>query len=254
MGVTNGEPTAQISLYTANSSTALLCKEIVIDNGEIKKLPFHGLCDGKIETLSASLSSLESMFQKGLGRNQALGNGIRKPEFTDIPFITTKNKVKAGESIARTKDFIEYSKDPAFCLLDSDNNDFTLQETRSNLLKIMPELENVGMLLVSSSSAGIHKSEESPPEERKSSCHIYIIVECGERIPDLGKFIEYRAWAHGFGHIKFSSTGAMLKRHLFDDAVYSPERLIYEAPPILGTGISQLPREIIHIQGGMLQC
>jgi hypothetical protein len=251
--IENSEPTAKMSLITNNSG--LLCKEISIDsNGSIAKAANGVLFDGQVETIEVSLPDLKLLFTNGLSSSQALCNGTRKQEYSEISNITVKSQVVLGQSIARTTDFFEHSKLPAFLVLDCDVKDFTILENHSNLVKMMPEFKDIGMLFVSSSSSGIYKTDEQPPEDRKSSCHIYIILERGTCIPAIGKLIEYRAWTHGFGYIKLSSTGAMLKRHLFDDAVYSPERLIYEAPPILGEGVSQLPREIVHVQGGMFQC
>jgi hypothetical protein len=257
-------PTADITVF--RNEKGKLCKEFSINaEGEITKTPLGDMYQGFIETKKLSLLDLKEFIESlsdpsTISRHsKAFGLGVRKPEFANITKLTTDAFVK----ISRTKDkenkagFFEFNDQPAFMLLDYDDyKRFKLSplEVHAKLIEIIPEFKGCGALIVPSSSAGIYKANELPPDEIKSSCHIYMIVERGSCIPDLGKFIEYRAWSNNCGYIKNDVRGGQHRHHLFDAAVFSPERLVFEAPPILKDDLKQVPRKLIYIEGGLVQC
>lgn len=246
------ESHANISVISSNSG--YLCKEYFSDNGTLSKETHGNLYSGSIETRELSLPELKDTIE-GLNQKQALCIGSRKPEFEGISKLTTLAKVVTGQSIARSKDYLEFNDKPAFMLFDYDDKELSPIELHAKFISIMPEFENVGMLLVpSSSSAGVHLSSDTPPPVIKSGCHIYITVKRGADIPKIGALVKHRAWLAGLGYIKISKCGSQLERYIFDDAVYSPERLIFDAPPILNKGVEQVARELILIEGGAVQC
>jgi putative DNA primase/helicase len=110
------------------------------------------------------------------------------------------------------------------------------------------------MLIVPSSSSNIYKIDEERPRNinKYKRLHVYITIDDGTKINDLFDRLEYVSWRNGLGYHKISSNGAMLKRHLFDSAVASPERLIYESQPLLGEGLKQVDREFHHFNGGII--
>lgn len=247
--MTNNVPTAKLCVIT--STREHLCKEFFIDeNRQIDKKSHGVMSEGSIESFDLNLTELKRAI-KSLNNEEALCIGSRKPEFEAISSLTTSSKVVDGETIARSKNYFEFNDAPAFMVLDYDEKDLTPSELHRKLLELVPEFEGVGMLIVPSSSAGVYFSRDTQPTEIKSSCHIYMIAEKGSCIPEIGEFIKYRAWEAGLGFIKISKAGSVLERHIFDDAVYSPERLVFDAPPLLGKGLSQVPRQIIQIEGGM---
>ena len=251
--------TAHISLFT--NTGGYLCKEFGIDiEGNIAKLSHGNLYQGNVETLRLSLLGLKETIE-GLRNNQAFGLGVRKPEYEHLTQINTTAKIVPSYSIARTKDkkdgtigFFEFNDQPAFMLLDYDDKELSPLEVHAKLLEIIPEFTGCGALIVPSSSAGIYRSTEQPRAEIKASCHIYMIVERGACIPDIAKFIEYRAWLNDCGRIDLDVRGYEHKNHLFDKAVFSPERLVFEAPPILKDDLKQSPRTITYIRGGVIKC
>ena len=244
-------PTATLSIITSNKGN--LCKEFSLDaDNAISKLTHGNLYDGSIKTVELTLSELKSTIET-LPNKQALCIGTRKPEFEQIAKLTIDKKVVAGESIARSKNFLELKPQPALMFIDYDDKELTPTELHRTLLEIVPELVGVGFLLVPSSSAGVYRASEPAPAVTKAGCHIYSIIDNGEAIPIIGEFIKCRAWLADHGKIEVSASGAMLERHLFDDAVYSPERLIFDAPPLLNSDLAQVPRELIEITGGMIQ-
>jgi hypothetical protein len=81
----------------------------------------------------------------------------------------------------------------------------------------------------------------------------YVAVNGGSKIPELGKTLAARCWLTGHGRFDISKSGTLLSRSLVDEAVFSPERLIFEAQPALGPGLQQLPRVSSYWPGGVLR-
>jgi len=78
------------------------------------------------------------------------------------------------------------------------------------------------------------------PKSNKRGYHVYVGgIEDGSDINRYGKAFAKWCWFYGLGHIQVSKSGSMLERQLIDDAVFSPERLIFEAKPTLGEGLAK---------------
>jgi hypothetical protein len=115
----------------------------------------------------------------------------------------------------------------------------------------VPGFRKVGYIGRASSSSGVHATDQKPriPER----FHIYCIFEGGD-LTALKRYLEVKLWNEGYGYIEFARNGALLERTLIDLAVLSPERLIYEAAPILGAGLSREPSPWKEGKGGPIDC
>jgi hypothetical protein len=71
--------------------------------------------------------------------------------------------------------------------------------------------------------------------------HFYVLVKNGECVPHLLKLIHHRLWAAGLGFFMISKAGGLLERSLVDVSVGSPERLIFEAAPIVEPPLTRSP-------------
>jgi hypothetical protein len=58
----------------------------------------------------------------------------------------------------------------------------------------------------------------------------------------------------GLGWFLVGDAGQLLERSIVDTAVWKPERLVFEADPILDPGFSQGPRPAMVHEGGLLAC
>jgi hypothetical protein len=61
-----------------------------------------------------------------------------------------------------------------------------------------------------------------------------------------------RLWLEGWGWGLVSAAGSFLERALVDRAVASPERLVFEAPPIIEPPLEQAPRPAVAHEGNIL--
>jgi hypothetical protein len=103
----------------------------------------------------------------------------------------------------------------------------------------VPELKTAPRFIRSSSSAGIvlPNGDLRPV----SGLHVYVLVKKGENIPRLIRMIHDRLWAAGLGFFVISKAGGLLERSLVDISVGSPERLIFEAEPIVQPPLTRSP-------------
>lgn len=249
--------TSTKSVIINGESKLLLGKEFNLVDGEIQKISNGVLIAGRVETISTPLDllSIEEVIDS-LSETQALGWGYNQ---TDCNYVFSSNhQARHSEisSVTRSKENFKYLPSPSVAMIDYDGNAdgsyFTAHELYDIKLKLLPELKGVADLMLGSASRGIYKTDGEIPTESKGGIHSYIIVDDGTRIPILGERLKYAAWKAGYGYHSISKNGSLLARHLFDDAVYTPERLDFIAKPKIGEGISQLPRERFYVNGGIL--
>lgn len=109
----------------------------------------------------------------------------------------------------------------------------------SAMEKVWPELKNACRVFKPSSSSGVYRLIDAPPE-KYDGFHLYVLVEDQRISPQILKVLEARAWAQGLGWIKVSQSGSLLVRSIFDTAVGAPERLVFAGPPELRQGVGRV--------------
>jgi len=143
-------------------------------------------------------------------------------------------------AITKSKEYFKFQNDRSIMMLDFDYHPIfeesgcfvKFKTIRNFLCNVIPEFADTEILIVPSSSSGIHRKGEAATNFN-GGMHIYFCIDDGTKIPMVGEYIKYRFWENNFGYHKISDNCSLLSRHLFDDSIYSPERLIFEAKPIL---------------------
>ena len=233
----------KITIFTSESGT--LNKSIFLDG---RKTSNALLYKGKF--ISKDIYNLKFLQKeiKKLKSNQAIGLGVNKN--ADMGIITSRNH---DPQTARSKENFMWNKDLNIILLDYDYFDGlkeinTLQEFRNTLINIDPIFMQCEMLIVPSSSSRIFK--DGSLFSNSKGMHCYIIAR-----GDVDKFKDnlwYSCWAKGCGAIKFAADGSVLPRTIFDKAVFSPERLLFETSPNLENGLVQDKLKPLYFDGGIL--
>lgn len=208
------------------------------DSGKLKKSSSVNPYAGNFKAVS--IDSLEQLAD-GLTRlnaKQSLVLGTIKD--------TTGKILNAGESIglctkgkesqkqiSKTLDFISYTDAAGFMLVDIDQAGHY-----TDFLKLFPEIK--AAVIKPSSSSFVFDSNGNEVIGAKG-WHIFIPVANQSQIPAIAELLWQRQWLSGHGHYLLSAgvNPAMLERGLFDKAVFSPERLIFEAKPTLNNGLIQ---------------
>lgn len=235
----------------------ILTKEMRLENDEINKDGSQcRMANGSVQTVSASnLIDFAENLSK-LNQNQAIATGTADGAHEKALRIVKKGLEAVGE-ISRTKDFFKFKAQPTPILLDYDPEKgkpaLSIDKVHTILFEIMPELVSCEILALGSTSCGVYREGETAPETSIGGIHFYIAVDDGTKIPELGKLIAQRCWLRGYARFDISKSGALLSRTLFDETVHSPERLIFEAEPVLGAGLKQLPRLSLYRPGGVLK-
>jgi P4 family phage/plasmid primase-like protien len=246
--------------YT-DSSKNYLCKSISLnDAGEIIKIPNGQLSRGIGETLAiASLTEFHSIISN-LQSDQAIILGIAD-QYGKYDIVSKRFKENNVEckAITRSKEYFKFQNDRSIMMLDFDYHPIfseggyaiKFKTIRDLLCNLIPAFKNMELLIVPSSSCGIHRKGDDEPEFN-GGMHIYFTVDDGTKIPVIGEYIKLKFWENGFGYHKITDKCSLLSRHLFDDTIYSAERLIFEAPPILSDDLVQKKFDHYYQKGGVL--
>lgn len=225
--------------FTIFKSRTPLNKTITEDGKKYSNAYFS---DGTFTTVSiSSLLELKKILLK-LTKFEALGLGIHKDK--DKGEIAPKSRSK---ELARSKENFKWNDDFNLVMLDYDYFEGLSQinsasEYKEILETIEPALHNVQMLITKSTSSLVFDNKNKKNLYEKGGYHCYIIIKGSvERFKEL---LWRSCWAKGHGSIKFAADGNILSRTVFDAAVLSPERLVFEAVPSIEGNLSLLPRDI----------
>lgn len=111
-------------------------------------------------------------------------------------------------------------------------------ELMGSLAKVMPVFKELSWVGRGSSSQGVFNQQTGQGYADSGGIHVYI----GLRTADLAAFrdaLEVALWRSGIGYIELAHNGRRLRRTIIDLSVLSPERLIFEAAPILGPDVGR---------------
>ncbi len=165
----------------------------------------------------------EYSLEKGIDRKLRIGERVK---------VKSKRSIENYDSkyIARTKDLIKYTSEPAFMLFDIDCLVESLEEVLEKLIDIDPQLRNCAKLIVHSSSSMLTCGDTQLKGPR---FHIYVVINLGLDVQSYKENFIHQSWRKGYGYIKVSSSGSLLLRSFVDESVFDGERINYEMPPIL---------------------
>jgi hypothetical protein len=204
---------------------------------------------------SACRALITSVFQLAttiaqLGSTQAIALGALRADLPDEVEVVTKNKLNGADGIiARTSESISYRTDrPAFVLLDFDTKGMPPDVTDrlkeiggfwEALVAVLPELRDAAHVIRRSTSAGLFRSDTNEEIAGSNGIHGYIVAQNSADAERFLKTLHDRAWLHGFGWYMVGVAGQLLDRSIVDRMVGSPERLVFEGPPILDPPLAQ---------------
>lgn len=250
------KPTISLSILRGSNNSRLTKRFSLDKDQHICKESQPNFSNGTAETVKIKkLAEIESIFEN-LASNECIATGI----FDSSPckIVTKENlderRLNAGVR-SRSKHYMQLSE-IGLILLDHDPSSFMSEDLKCNTpMKLMekmesavPEFSAVAYSGAGSCSNGIYISETNEPYQGGGGIHVYIPVRDIE-LDELRHYLEVKLWNAGLGFMAFARNGAMLPRCIIDLSVLSPERLIYEAAPILGAGLSRKPQEWQH-RGG----
>ena len=167
---------------------------------------------------------------------------------------SSRPELKSKGVVARTKynpatgeGFFRLSDGPGWVLIDVDAGEPAMAKRLHALGGAWPVMTTVCPSFASAArvrrlSQSARLIVEGEPRFANLSCHVYVLLE---RQTDAGEFLRrlhQRLWLIGWGHVEVTGAGVKLEKSLIDVSVASPERLIFEGPPILGEWLDVDPQ------------
>lgn len=235
-----------------------IVKRFCLQDGKLITQPSAQIYEGWAKTIPAENADRLGEIISALGPNEALALG-RLPKLAQTYDLATEAN-RIGAQISRSKNFLAHNEGRAWMLLDIDTKGLPKYVIRAIngrsvvdlLFEVLPELGNAPHLIRPSSSAGITLPDGS--SNPVSGYHVYVMVENGHEIPSLLQAIHDRLWSLGLGFFVVSKSGSVLDRSLVDTAVDGPERLIFEAAPVVLSPLTRnAPPTIIQNDGKPLR-
>jgi len=232
------------------------------DDDKLIKNHSSPMSRGSVRTYSIKLDELPVVLAK-MKKNQALVHGTVKGSSKGDSFNVVAAKDQSDSpklnQVSRTKEYFEYSG-VHLAMLDHDPdaqcpNDYLEPPM---LLRVLGDIDSqwkgVEHIAAMSSSAGL-MLDRTPVNKGNGGYHLYFQADDAEQLEDYMTAIFKLSVIAGHGWIKLGGNGAMLVRSCFDNAVFSPERIDFTAPPtLLSDRLTQYRTEPIYTPGGVIDC
>jgi hypothetical protein len=122
------------------------------------------------------------------------------------------------------------------------------------LLAVLPALASAARLVRASTSAGLYREDTGESLPGSNGMHALALIADGTDNPRFLGTLHERCWLAGFGWYTIGAAGQLLDRSIIDRVVASPERLVFEGPPVLTPPLRQNAeaRRPIVTEGGAL--
>jgi hypothetical protein len=224
----------------------------VMVRGVASRLKLRDLGD-----FAAAIERLESKHAITLG-------GLR-PDLPDNVVVLVKSKLNGADNVvARTAANFRYRPgEPALVLLDYDVKGMPAEVAErlravggleGAVTAILPQMPYVARLSRASTGAGLFRDDTGEKLPASNGLHLYLQVRDGSDAERFLRTLHTRLWLAGYGWLMVGAGGQLLERSIVDRVVGSPERLVFEGPPILVPPVAQdaLARRPVAVDGDML--
>lgn len=222
----------RFSLIT--SSSCELAKSYNLENGKIVGSAIAHMTAGFAKVLEVpDLPSLQTVLEV-LGDHDAITAGVPNG-LRDTPLTTRRGAEFNPAAVARTNETFRYLDTPSLFLIDVDTDSGVYQSCG----EVLDALETCSEWLRQTIRVARPSASSYIGDRGLRGVHVYVAVTRGTDIPDLAQRLQIEQWSKGRGRVIISKSGALLVRQLSDALVYQPSRLMFEAPPVLGEGVTR---------------
>lgn len=237
-------PQVQLSVFT--KFTGPLTKQLSLINGKVVSDSSEcRMSNGLAERVTLPFSELPRLL-KALTPTQAVTTGwvdcepptaeiITRDKFAERKYQFPAHISPQGVFATRTLNSMA-QRGPSLIMFDHDFDEKSPHQFKDPqafilaLSKVIPDFDKITYIRTYSTSSSIYHKKTGECLRPADGYHIYMVIPDGSDLQRFGEVLEKRLWLAGLGYIKVSSkNGSMLKRTVVDTAVFSPERLIFEA-------------------------
>jgi hypothetical protein len=247
-----GPLTKRLHLDPATSKVSNDSSACRMSSGEARRVEISSAAD-----LAALINSV--------GSNEAIAAGQLRADLPDTVKIVVKAKLDPSKPnvVARTLDFLKfYAGNSGTLLLDYDPKGMTtkaedrvrsLGGTLAAIAAAIDGFDRCARVWRRSTSSGLINTATGEVYADVGGLHAYPLVNDVGAIPEFVTRLKARLVKLGLAWGMSSACGSFLKRYLVDMAVASPERLIFEGPPIIDPPLAQNDKRLTTaIEGELL--
>lgn len=240
---------SKITFSVVANKDGCLTKTIRPDGkGGIVKTPAAHMTQGTVMKVEMPFNEVGA-FNRNLSDNQALVHGVCGHDVAHV--VSEKRFKNQPETVTRTKKFFHYPEGAGLMMFDHDPVPGQRSYTPAKLVEVIggvwPGFKQLPKMVTPSTSNCIYDLEGNEINGKGGGFHLYIPVNPAKKIPEIGETLFKRLWATGHGYIVISKAGSMLKRTIFDAAVFSPERIDFVAGAVC-IGCEQRLPEPLYIE------
>lgn len=222
----------KFSLIT--SSTCELAKSYTLVNGKPVGAAIAHMTAGHAKVLEIpDLTALRTVLEV-LGPHDAITAGV--PNVGDSKLTTRRGSEFNPDAVARTNETFRYLDTPSLFVIDVDTDAGVYQ----SVAEVLDALETCSPWLAQTTRVARPSASSYIGDKGLRGVHIYVAVTRGTDIPALAERLQVDQWSNGRGRVIISKSGALLVRQLSDASMYQPSRLMFEAAPVLGEGVTRV--------------
>jgi uncharacterized tellurite resistance protein B-like protein len=258
---------ATIELALIEKTGGPLTKRISLDDGGRLKSDGSAcvMTRGRASRLKLrGIGEFAEAIQRFEPRHAITLGGLR-PGLPDDVVVLVKSKANGADNIvARTAENFRYRPgEPALVLLDYDTKGMPPEVAErlraaggleAAIATVLPQLPSIARLTRASTSAGLFRTDTGEKLPAAGGLHLYLHIRDGGDAERFLKTLHTRLWLAGYGWLMIGAGGQLLERSVVDRVVGSPERLVFEGPPILVPPVAQdaIARQPVAIDGDTL--
>lgn len=222
----------KFSLITSDSCE--LAKSYVLDNGKPVGSAIAHMTSGYAKVMDIpDLTALRTVLDV-LGPHDAITAGV--PNVGDSKLTTRRGSEFNPDAVARTNETFRYLDTPSLFVIDVDTDTGVYQ----SVAEVMDALETCSPWLAQTTRVARPSASSYIGDKGLRGVHVYVAVTRGTDIPALAARLQIDQWSAGRGRVIISKSGALLVRQLSDALMYQPSRLMFEAAPVLGEGVTRV--------------
>ena len=223
--------------FTRFTSDRSLTKTFYLENdGELKRRTGGMFASGRAETIE--IKTIEDLIpvldRIGENPNQAVGLGVCGHDQINITTERLRQQNNLPDTISRSKKFFQWPTSAGLMLIDHDikpgyeRHWVEPQRLIKILCEIYPRFYNEKFIFRPSTSSFIYKGNKLL-SRKEYSYHLYFAVKSFKHAQIFWKWMFEETIIGRWGYVWVDKAGRMHERTFFDQAVFSPERVIYEA-------------------------
>lgn len=246
-----------LTLFTSEQPAELAKVFRLDEGGTLQKTTAGHMVVGTYETREVSSAGDLVALLSSAGTNQALsGSTVVDGLATSGRIASTRLLPTHPGAVTRTKDKFRFRAGaPGVMTFDYDpqagDTPLTRERIWSLLSDVFPAIVGAGVVWWCSGSSYIYNGDTELQGLRGQ--RVYVLVADAGDVPRACEVLAARLWLAGYGRIVLSSSGSMMGRHLFDDAMGQVARLDFAGgaickPPL----VQRRGNPVILADGGFL--